>query len=399
MEHTHDSVRTATADTRRWWTLVIFAYVALEGASLQMRGSVVPVLRESFGTPDWLLGLVAPAGTIGFLVFVALTGAIAGRVNTRRLILFGIAGTGASVFVVGFTPSFAFFIAALFARGSFGGVGRGTDRPLLSHLHSGDRGKWFSYYDAMWAVGATIGPLIVTAALWLGDWRYAYYTLGVAFLPVVLLVWWLPTPSIDGDGDDPLTLDELKRVGRRPEVFVMIAGILMTTGVEGALFTWLTTFAEGRVPASFVTASLSVLLVAYIPGRFAAGALSNRIGSVRLIAGLAVLCLLSTVYTFFVASGVGVLVGLFGIGFSLSGQFPTLLAYSIGAAPEHSAPINSLSLVVSTLGIAGVPAILGFVISDAGIELAMQLLVIPLIVLVGISIAAWVRNGTAVEWQ
>ncbi|WP_410767308.1 MFS transporter [Haloferax sp. DFSO60] len=397
MEHAHDTTNTSTTDTRRWWTLVIFAYVALEGASLQMRGSVVPVLRESFGTPDWLLGLVAPAGTVGFLVFVALTGIIASRVNTRRLILLGIAGTGASVFIVGFTPSFAFFLAALFARGSFGGVGRGIDRPLLSHLHSGDRGKWFSYYDAMWAVGATIGPLVVTAALWLGDWRFAYYMLGVAFLPVVLLVWWLPTPSIDGKGDDTLTFDEIKRVGQRPEVLVMIAGILMTTGVEGALFTWLTTFAEGRIPTSFVTASLSVLLVAYIPGRFVAGVLSDRIGPVELISGLAILCLVSTVYTFFVASGVGMLVGLFGIGFSLSGQFPTLLAYSIEAAPEHSAPINSLSLVVSTLGIAGVPALLGFVISDAGIELAMQLLVIPLVALVGVSVIAWVRIGAPTE--
>ncbi|KAB1190485.1 MFS transporter [Haloferax sp. MBLA0076] len=397
MEHARDTSATSTLDTRRWWTIVIFAYVALEGASLQMRGSVVPVLRDSFGTPDWLLGLVAPAGTIGFLVFVALTGVVAGRVDTRRLILLGIAGTGVSVFIIGFTPSFAFFLAALFLRGTFGGVGRGTDRPLLSHLHSEDRGKWFSYYDAMWAVGATIGPLIVTAALWLGDWRFAYYTLGAAFLPVVLLVVWLPTPTIEGDGDDPLTLDEIKRVGRRPEVLVMIAGILMTTGVEGALFTWLTTFAEGRVPASFVTASLSVLLVAYIPGRFVAGVLSERLDTVTLISGLALLCLLSTVYTFFVATGVGILVGLFGIGFSLSGQFPTLLAYSTEAAPQHSAPINSLSLVVSTLGIAGVPAILGFVISDAGIELAMQLLVVPLVALVGVSVIAWIRIGTGVN--
>ncbi|KTG14878.1 MFS transporter [Haloferax profundi] len=397
MEHAHDTSATSTLDSRRWWTIVIFAYVALEGASLQMRGSVVPVLRDSFGTPEWLLGLVAPAGTIGFLVFVALTGVVAGRVDTRRLILLGIAGTGASVFIIGFTPSFAFFLAALLLRGSFGGVGRGTDRPLLSHLHSEDRGKWFSYYDAMWAVGATIGPLIVTAALWLGDWRFAYYALGAAFLPVVLLVVWLPTPSIEGDGDDPLTFEEIKRVGRRPEVLVMIGGILMTTGVEGALFTWLTTFAEGRVPASFVTASLSVLLVAYIPGRFVAGVLSDRLDTVTLISGLAMLCLLSAVYTFFVATGVGILVGLFGIGFSLSGQFPTLLAYSTEAAPEHSAPINSLSLVVSTLGIAGVPAILGFVISDAGIEVAMQLLVVPLVALVGVSVIAWVRVGTGVN--
>ncbi|WP_411964453.1 MFS transporter [Haloferax sp. YSMS24] len=397
MEHAHDTTTDPAADTRRWWTLAIFAYVALEGASLQMRGSVVPLLREAFGTPDWLLGLVAPAGTIGFLVFVALVGAVAGRVNTNRLFLVGILGTGVSVFVIGFTPSFAFFLAALLARGSFGGIGRGTDRPLLSHLHPAKRGKWFSYYDAMWAVGATIGPLVVTVALWLGDWRFAYYALGVGFLPVAALVWWLPAPSVESGGDDVLTLSEIRRVGQRPAVLVMAAGIFLSTGIEGALFTWLTTFAEGRVPASMVTASLSVLLVAYIPGRFVAGKLSARVGYVRLMFGLAVVCLLSVVYTFFVATGLGVLVGLFGIGFSLSGQYPTLLAYSTEAAPEHSAPINSFALVVSALGIAGVPAALGFVISDSGIELAMQLVAIPVGVLVVVAGVAWIRVGTATE--
>ena len=394
MEHAHERDAAAGHDTRRWWTLAIFAYVALEGASLQMRGSVVPLIREAYGTPDWLLGLVAPAGTVGFLVFVALVGVVAGRVNTNRLFLLGILGTGVSVFVIGFTPSFAFFLVALLARGSFGGIGRGTDRPLLSHLHPASRGKWFSYYDAMWAVGATIGPLVVTVALWAGDWRFAYFALGMAFVPVAALVWWLPEPSVESGGDDVLTLAEIRRVGRRPAVLVMAAGIFLSTGVEGALFTWLTTFAEGRVPASMVTASLSVLLVAYIPGRFVAGKLSVRVGYVRLMFALAVVCLLSTVYTFFVASGLGVLVGLFGIGFSLSGQYPTLLAYSTEVAPEHSAPINSFALVISALGIAGVPAALGFVISDSGIALAMQLLVAPLLALVLVSSAAWIRVGT-----
>ncbi|MUV58819.1 MFS transporter, partial [Halogeometricum sp. CBA1124] len=51
-------------------------------------------MRESFGAPEWLLGLVAPAGTVGFVVFVAAAGAVAGRVDTRRLLLVGVVGTG-----------------------------------------------------------------------------------------------------------------------------------------------------------------------------------------------------------------------------------------------------------------------------------------------------------------
>ncbi|WP_227777682.1 MFS transporter [Haladaptatus pallidirubidus] len=379
-------------DSRRWWTLAIFAFIALEGATLQMQGAIIPVLRADFGTSQWKLGLVAPAGTIGFLIFAAGVGAVAGRYDTRTLLLLGIVGTGIGVFVMGLIPSFGFFLVALILRGAFSGIGRGSDRPLLSHLYPHRRGRLFGYYDMMWAVGATLGPLAVTIALWAGNWRFAYYALGASFLPVVILIWYLPNPSVDG-GDDPLTLAELRRISRNPAVLVMAAGILFSTGVEGGLFTWLTTYAEGRLPKSLVTVSLSVLLVAYIPGRFAAGSLSERFGYIPLTFGLGGLCLLSAVYTFMLASGLTVLVGVFCLGLSLSGLYPTLMAYATESTPEHSAPINAIGLVVSSCSIAGVPAAMGFVIDGTNIVWAMRLLFIPLAGLLIVSAIAWVRIG------
>jgi FSR family fosmidomycin resistance protein-like MFS transporter len=390
METVTDDETILDFDSRRWWTLAIFAFIALEGATLQMRGAIIPVLRDNFGTSQWQLGLVAPAGTIGFLVFVAAVGAIVGRYDTQTLLLLGIAGAGVGVLVMGLVPSFGFFLVALVLRGSFRGIGRGSDRPLLSHLYPHQRGQLFGYYDMMWAVGATLGPLAVTAALWAGNWRFAYYGLGASFLPVVALIWYLPKPSVDG-GDDPLTLAGLRRISRKPAVLVMAACILFSTGVEGGLFTWLTTYAQGRLPGSFVTVSLSVLLVAYIPGRFVAGSLAERFGYIPLSFGLGSLCLLSAVYTFVLASGVAVLGGVFGIGLSLSGLYPTLLAYATESTPEHSAPVNAIALVVSSCGIAGVPAAMGFVIDGMGIVRAMRLLFIPLVGLLVVTAIAWVR--------
>jgi MFS family permease len=328
------------------------------------------------------------------VVFVAAAGAVAGRVDTRRLLLVGVVGTGVGVFAMGLAPSFVVFLAVLVVRGAFAGVGRGGDRPLLSHLYPTRRGRLFGYYDMMWAVGATLGPLAVTAALWVGDWRLAYYALGAAFLPVGALVWYLPAPSVAG-GDDPLTLADVRRIGRSPAVLVMAAGILFSTGVEGGLFTWLTTYAQGRVAESLETVSLSVLLVAYVPGRFLAGSLSERFGYVPLALGLGVLCTLSAAYTFAFASGLGLLVGVFGIGLGLSGLYPTLLAYATESAPEHSAPVNALGLVVSSAGIAGVPAVMGFVVDASGVAAAMRLLFVPLVGLLVVTAVAWRRVGTA----
>ncbi|MFC6975080.1 MFS transporter [Halomicroarcula sp. GCM10025709] len=289
-------------DTRRWWTLAVFAYVALEGAGLQMRGAVIPELRTTFGAPDWQLGLVAPAGTLGYLLVVMLVGAVASHFDTRRLLLVGFVGTGVGIFFMGVAPSFLLFLSALAGRGLFTGVGRGTDRPLLSHLYPAQRGRLFSYYDMMWAVGATLGPALVAAAVWLGDWRLAYFTLGLAFVPLVGLVWYLPTPTVDG-GDDTLDMAELRRIGRQPEVLATAVTLFLSAGVEGGLFTWLTTFADGRLSGPLATASLSIMLAAYIPGRLASGRLSERFGYARLGLVQAALLVPAFLYTFFFAEG------------------------------------------------------------------------------------------------
>ncbi len=390
METVSENETNREFDSRHWWTLAIFAFIALEGATLQMQGAIIPVLRETFGTPQWQLGLIAPAGTVGLLVFAAAIGALAGRLDMRKLLLFGIIGTGLCVFLMGFMPTFGTFLIALVLRGSFAGVARGSDRPLLSHLYPRRRGRLFGYYDMMWAVGATLGPLVVTAALWAGNWRFAYYALAASFLPLIALVWYLPNPSVEG-GDDPLTLAGVRRIARNRSVLVMAAGILFSTGVEGGLFTWLTTYAEGRLPVSLVTVSLSVLLAAYIPGRFAAGRLSERFGYAPLATALGTLCLLSAVYTFMFASGYALLVGVFCIGLGLSGLYPTLLAYSTESTPEHSAPVNAFALVISSCGIAGVPAVMGFIIGEAGVVTAMRSLFVPLIGLLVVTALAWFR--------
>lgn len=377
---------------RRWWTVAIFGFVALEGAGLQMRGAVIPALRRTFDAPEWQLGLVAPAGTLGFLITVMVVGAIAGRFDTRRLLVVGVVGTGAGFLVMGVAPSFLLFLVALVGRGLFTGVGRGSDRPLLSHLYPSQRGRLFGYYDMMWAVGATAGPLVVAGAVAAGNWRLAYYGLGVSFVPVLGLMLHLPTPSTAG-GDEPLDLAELRRIVRRPEVLAMAVGLFLSTGFEGGLFTWVTSFSQGRLPGTLATASLSVMLAAYIPGRFVSGWLSERVGYLRLSVGLVGLAVPAFVYTFFFAEGYGILVGLFGVGLALSGIYPTLLAYATEAVPEHSAPVNATASVTSAAGIAAVPAVMGFVISGADIILAMRLLGIPLALLAALLLGAWYTAG------
>ncbi|WP_276275690.1 hypothetical protein [Haloarcula regularis] len=83
------------------------------------------------------------------------------------------------------------------------------------------------------------------------------------------------------------------------------------------------------------------------------------------------------------------------MGLTVSGLYPTLLAYGTEAVPEHSAPVNAMAAVTSAMGIAAAPAVMGFVIGDAGVAFAMQLLVVPAGLLLVLVVATDLLAGRA----
>ena len=380
---------------RRLWTLTIFLTVAVAGATIQVRGAVLPTLEGFYGVPEWQLGLVAPAGTVGYLLVMLLVGSSAGRVDTRTVIAAGAFLTAAAMLVMGLAPTFLVFLGAMAVRGAAMGLVRALDRPLLSHFYPGSRGRVYNLYDGVWAVGAALGPLAVVAALSLGSWRYVY--LGLAALVVVLAVafWWLDPPEVGSE--EPLTRESLVVLLRRPEVLGTLAVLFFVIGIEGSLFTWLPYYANAELPDRFAELTLTVMLAAYVPGRLACGTLAERVGYLRLLLGVLALLVPAFAYTFLLAEGLAVLAGVAVIGLLVSGVFPTAVAYGTDAAPEHSGPVNAVASATGSTAFATLPAAMGVVIGGSDAKTAMPLLLVPLclalVVVVLARVAEYRRDG------
>jgi fucose permease len=90
---------------RLWWTIALFLFVGVDGVGFQMRGALLPSLEASFQVSPGFLGLVATAGTAGFVAAVLTTGAVAGRVDVRKAMLASTALVGASVFAIVLAPA------------------------------------------------------------------------------------------------------------------------------------------------------------------------------------------------------------------------------------------------------------------------------------------------------
>lgn len=362
---------------RRLWTLTIFLTVAVAGATIQVRGAVLPTLEGFYGVPEWQLGLVAPAGTVGYLLVMLLVGSSAGRVDTRTVIAAGAFLTAGSLLVMGAAPTFLVFLGAMAVRGAAMGLVRALDRPLLSHFYPGNRGRVYNLYDGIWAVGAALGPLAVVAALSLGSWRYVYFGLAVLVVGLGVAFWWLDPPEVGGN-EEPLTRESLVVLLRRPEVLGTLAVLFFVIGIEGSLFTWLPYYANAELPDRFAELTLTVMLAAYVPGRLGCGLLAERVGYLTLLLGVIAALVPTFAFTFLLAEGLWVLGGVAAIGLLVSGVFPTAVAYGTDAAPEYSGPVNAVASATGSTAFATLPAVMGVAIGGSDAKTAMPLLLVPL---------------------
>ncbi|MFC6903593.1 MFS transporter [Halalkalicoccus tibetensis] len=375
-------------ERRTRWTAAIFLFVALDAASLQIRGALLPQFEATFDVSPSLLGLVAPAGTAGLFLTVLVVGLAAGRIRVHRTLLIAVLGSGGFLLVMSGAPVYPLFLGALFLHGlSLGGV-RALDRALLSHLYPDRRGRLFTLHSLAWAIGAVSGPAFAALVVAFADWRVVFALLGLAFLPIAFSIRGLDLPE-RMENERPISLEGAADLVRDPTILGMAGALLLVGGIEGAVFTWLPYYAGTSLPAALAPLALSAYLLAYVPGRVAYTVLAERVGYARLSLALVLPAIPAMYVAFVLTEGYAMLAAVFVLGLFMSGQFPLLSAVGVEAASEYSGPVNAISTSAIYVGMAVVPTVMGVIVGAYGIGVAM---LVPVALVVGATLliaATW----------
>src|SRR5262249_7944616 len=246
-----DPVRSVRARPALVFALALLAFVSL-GLPDAVVGVAWPSIRRAFALPVDRLGVLLFTTMAGYLVSSFASGAIVRRTGVGGLLIASSLLVVASCAGYASAPSWPFLVAAAVP----GGLGAGAiDAAINAYAAARFPAGRVAWLHACWGVGATLGPLLMTAVRSAGlEWRWGY-----AILAAALSVrgaafyrrrgWW--GAGAEGAPPEAAPRAAIGESLRRPIVRANVLLFFLYTGVEGAAGQWaytLLTESRGMAP-------------------------------------------------------------------------------------------------------------------------------------------------------
>ena len=346
------------------------AFVSL-GLPDTILGVAWPSLRRTFGLPLDRLGVLLAATMAGYLVSSLASGPLVRRLRVGGLLVASSSLIVASSIGYALAPAWPVVVACGLVAGLGAGAIDSGINAFAAERFSAGRIAWL---HAAWGVGATLGPLLMTAVLSLGfEWRAGYALLAVVIAALALAFSRTRTLWNEGEPSAPLAAPttSLRASLGQPSVRANVALFFLYTGLESIPGQWAyTLLTEGRgLTPSLAGLAVSVYWGSLTVGRLVSGAVMHRYppaGVLRLcVGGLPLAALL-------VAGARGapfLFLGLALLGLLGASVFPLLIAGTptrVGVA--HASNSVGFQVGAATLGVAGLPAITGVLARHLGVE-------------------------------
>src|SRR5712672_2333931 len=364
---------------------------------------LIPHLKKGFHLTDFRSSLIQTAFFGGYFLAALPAGWLMERIGYRKGILVGL-GTcalGALLFIPAASVRlYGFFLFALFVMACGQGVLEVAANPYVTILGPPESSeRRLNFAQSFNSVGAVVTP-IFGAAFILSGVEYSrtqlsamtpaqmqayeiaeantvkgpYLVIAALFLAVAALIFFSQLPEVRDEDDVEATANVAGGLRGLWPYKHLLKGVLAQFIYEGAqmgVASFVIRFAQYSVPGlpeKQAANYLKLHLLGFMIGRFAGSAMMKRIAASRLLSlfGMSALLCLTVVL---LGTGVAPMWALVLLGFFHSIMFPTIFALSLKHLGPHT-KLGSSLLVMSIIGGAVFPAIMGYISDMSSIRLA-----------------------------
>jgi fucose permease len=341
-------------------TVPAFILACLAYLSVALPGSVLgllwPSIRLSLGQPVGALGILLGPGIAASVISSAVTGRL--RVPAGSLVAAGTLLIALALAAEALAPSMWVMVAGTVVFGiGFGALDTALNAHAARHFGARD----INWMHASYGLGATLGPLLVTALLSAGrSWRQIYGAMALALVVLAAVHalarrgWQAPAAATGPRPADP-SAPPAAALGAL--IFTAVeTGIESGAGIWGYLFL---TAGRGLPPAA-AGGAVAAYWAMMCAGRVALGPLAERRGPARVLTAAVTGVPLGAALMTLPGPGALAVAGLMLLGLAAAPVFP-LFTLTTGTTR-----MVSLQVAASAVGGAALPAGLGLLIGAAG---------------------------------
>lgn len=358
------------------------------GTAAVLLPSIMPSITAEFtaaGLTLAAIGLIFPAGAAGSMLGNLLSGLGSDRLGRRQLVWLSALILAAALALAALTQFWPLFVIGyVLVSAAQGSLSTGINA-LIADANRGARARALNILHGVYGVGAALSPLVIGYLLQQGvGWRWALAGAGCIWLSYGLVVRLLDrAEGVEGqEGREQARDFGLLRQGTFLALFLIA---FIYNGVAWSLLGWIAIFMQQSAGFStFLSVSMiSLFYIALMIGRFLCAAYAERIGyaNILLVLGIGITLTYPLVV---LGNALAVVMGVFLAGLSLSGLFPTALAYGARLYPKQTGAVSGTLSMAMTLGAMAPPMWTGGIAELGGVQMALgvnYLLVLPLIFL------------------
>jgi len=359
-------------------------------------GMATGYIKEDFQLSDSLAQLLPSMVFFWFALLSIPTGIFQDRRGKKVTVNLGMIITAVGLLVPFVHYSYMTAIIGFMIIGIGNTILQVSANPLLLDMSSEkSKAANLSLSQFIKASAAMLGP-IITAALVksTGNWKLIFpIYAGVSLLSVI----WLYSVKVEESKPNkkPATFKSVLTLFRKPFVVIMVISTFLMVGFDVGINSNIANFIRTRFSISLESASLGISLyfAALMVGRFAGAIVLRKINpnsfllwSVLLaLAGLAGLIISGNLAL------TRVMIVVTGLGFA--NTFPIVFAKIVEKLPDYANELSSL-IILSVIGGAVIPPVMGLVSDRAGVTSSMFVLVLCLLYVLFASIYAIRVNKT-----
>lgn len=366
--------------------IAYLSFIAL-GVPGGFLGVAWPSMMRDFDLSLDAVGVLLVAFTVGSLLFSFASGPAISRFGSGRFL--AASSFLAAIGLLGLAVAPVWWATVLFGVLA-GAAAGGVDSALNVFFAENHGSRLMNWLHACFGLGATLGPVLMTALLRFGSsWRWGYAGLGVAQVLVGLCFvlterrWRDPQQSVPGEGGARGRDTRLVASLRLPVIWLSVSLFLLSAGAEAVAGQWpYSLFTESRgvdptVAGLWISVYWGALTASRILYGIAASRLRDevalRLGMLALVVGAALLWtrLADTVS----------LLGLALMGFAVAPILPLLhLMTPQRVGSRHTANAIGLQTAAGYLGAGVLPALAGWVADRRGLETVGPFLLVSSVV-------------------